>query len=136
MVDPQTMKDRIGALTNFGLKVLFSDAIKRTDKKRAIYSEALELISQAGLSIAGLPVPDEVDVIWPSVLPADETQQVDTLTIELTNGIISKETYRTLRGYDNDKEIDRIEEEKAVNGNVGANILSLMTNNQAFNRGA
>jgi hypothetical protein len=136
MVDPQTMKDRIGALTNFGLKVLYSDAIKRTDKKRAIYGEALELISQAGLSIAGLAVPDEVEVIWPSVLPADETQQVETLTIELTNGIISKETYRTLRGYDNEKEDDRIAEEKAVNGNVGANILSLMTSNQAFNRGA
>jgi hypothetical protein len=116
--------------------VLYSDAIKRTDKKRAIYGEALELISQAGLSIAGLAVPDEVEVIWPSVLPADETQQVETLTIELTNGIISKETYRSLRGYDNDKEDDRIAEEKAVNGNVGANILSLMTSNQAFNRGA
>lgn len=136
MVDPQTMKDRIGALTNFGLKVLFSDAIKRTDKKRAIYEEAFELISQAGLSIAGLPVPEEVEVIWPSVLPADETQQVETLTIELTNGIISKETYRTLRGYDSEKEDDRIAEEKAVGGNIGANIISLMTNNQAFNRGA
>ena len=136
MVDPQTLKDRVGALTNFGLKVLYSDAIKRTDKKRAIYGEAFELISRAGLMMAGLPVPDSVYTIWPSVLPEDDKQLVDTLTIELTNGIISKETYRDLRGYDNDREIERIEDEKAVNGNLGANILSLMTSNQAFNRGA
>lgn len=134
MVDPQTMKDRIGQLTNFGLRVLFSDAIKRTQKKRLLYEEAMEAICQHGLELAGVAPPDAVMTVWPDVLPEDNTV-VDALMQELQNGIISKETYRNIRGYDSDKEEDRLAQERAT-GDVGASILDLISGNRGFNRGA
>jgi hypothetical protein len=136
MVDPQTLKDRVGTLTNFGLRVLYSDAIKRIEKKRLLYGEAFELINQRGLTIAGMTPPEQVETIWPDVLPVDDQIEVATLTQELQAGIISKETYRDRRGIDNEKELDRLASENTNNGNVGASILGLLANNRPFNRGA
>lgn len=133
MVDNSTVKDLVGQLTNFGLRVLFANAIKRTDKKRALYAEGFDQIGRYGLELANRPVPDKVVTIWPDVLPEDD-QYVDTLLQELQGGIISKQTYRTLRGYDHEVEEDRLAQERAT-GDVGASILDLISGNRGFNRG-
>jgi len=135
MIDPQSIKDRVGDLTNFGLRVLYNRAIKKTEKKRLLYQEAFEQIAKRGLAIAGATPPESVSTIWPTVLPEDETVEVQTLTSELQQGIISKETYRERRDYDNDREVDRLQGETNLNGNLGANILGLLSNNRPFNRG-
>jgi hypothetical protein len=134
MVDPQTMKDRVGTLTNFGLRVLFADAIKRTEKKRLLYGEAFEQIAQRGLMLAGQAAPETVATVWPDVLPTDDTVEVTTLGQELEMGIISKETYRTKRGYDNEKEQDLIADE-GTTGDIGTRILEEMNANKPFNKG-
>jgi hypothetical protein len=136
MIDPQSIKDRVGDLTNFGLRVLYNRAIKKTEKKRLLYAEAFEQIAQRGLAIAGATPPESVATIWPAVLPEDDAVEVATLTSELEQGIISRETYRERRDYDNDREVDRLAGEKNLNGNLGANILGLLSNNRPFNRGA
>lgn len=134
MVDPATMKDKVGALTNFGLRVLFSDAIKRTERKQLLYGEAFEEINKRALIISGQAAPDVIKTIWPDVLPEDETTIAGALLQELERGVISMQTYRAIRGYDNNKELERLSEESST-GNVGANILQLINNNRAFNRG-
>lgn len=136
MVDPQTLKDQVGTLTNFGLRVLFSDAIKRIEKKRLLYAEAFEQIAQRGLIIANLTPPDSVLTIWPEVLPEDDTSENQVLSQQLADGIISKETYRDEIGIDNQKELQRLQDEGANNGNVGASILGILSQNRPFNRGA
>lgn len=135
MVDPQTMKDKIGTLTNFGLRVLFADAIKRTERKRLLFEEAFDKINRQALLLAGLTPPDTITVIWPDVLPADDTVQVETLTKELEHGIISKRTYRILRDYDNDSEEERIADESTTSGDLGTSILGLLAKNKPFNTG-
>jgi hypothetical protein len=118
------------------LRVLYNRAIKKTEKKRLLYAEAFEQIAQRGLAIAGATPPESVATIWPAVLPEDDTVEVATLTSELENGIISRETYRERRDYDNDREVDRLAGETNLNGNLGAVILGQLTNNRPFNRGA
>lgn len=135
MIDPQTMKDRIGQLTNFGLRVLFSDALKKTEKKRLLYSEGFEQICKYALALSGRPAPDKVVTIWPDVLPEDEGVVSNVLLQELDHGIISKQTYRAIRGYDEQEELDRLAEETAQNPNIGGSILGLLAGNNAFNRG-
>ena len=135
MVDPQTMKDRVGDLTNFGLRVLFANAIKKTSKKRLLYSEAFELIAKYGLELAGKAVPESVATIWPDALEEDETVEVATLGQEWDRKLISTETYRDRRGYDDEKEQERINNEMGT-GDVGAQILGAMNSNKPFNKGA
>lgn len=135
MVDPQTMKDRVGTLTNFGLRVLFADAIKRTEKKRLLYGEAFEMIAQRGLVLAGQAMPESVATVWPDVLPADDVQEVTMLTQELEAGVISRQTYQERRGYDPEREADRIADEGTTGGDIGATILGALNKNRPFNRG-
>lgn len=134
MVDPATMKDNVGQLTNFGLRVLFADAIKRTEKKQLLYGEAFELINKNALMVAGQAAPDKIETIWPDVLPEDTQEITDALLQELERKVISMQTYRAIRGYDDEQEDDRIAEEGDT-GNVGANVLDLINSNRPFNRG-
>lgn len=136
MIDPQAVKDRVGDLTNFGLRVLYNRAIKKTEKKRLLYAEAFDHIARRGLAVAGVTPPETVVTIWPDVLPADETVEVATLTQELQAGIIGKETYRERRGYDNEREADRLAQEGTAGGDVGAQFLQILNANRPFNRGA
>lgn len=134
MLSPSNIKDMVGQLTNFGLQVLFANAIKRTQKKRTLYSEAYELITRYALELQGETAPETIAVIWPDVLPEDEVAEVEALTQEYDRQLISKQTYRTERGYDHDEEEDRQAEETQA-GDVGAGILDLLGNNRPFNRG-
>lgn len=134
MLPPESIKDTVGQLTNFGLRVLYNRAIKKIEKKRLLYAEAFEQIAIRGLTIAGLTPPDKVVTIWPDVLPEDDTAEVQNLTAELQAGIISKETYRERRNIDNDKELDRLAADGQT-GDVGAAILGMLNTNRPFNRG-
>ncbi len=107
MVDPATIQDKVGQLTNFGLRILFTNAIKRTDKKRLLYQEAFELIFQRALELSGRGVPDSIVTIWPDVLPEDQAT-ISTLMQEWQEGVISLQTYRKLRGYDHEQEEERL----------------------------
>ena len=135
MVDPATIKDKVGALTNFGLRVLFSDAIKRTEGKRLLYGEAFEAINKNALIISGQAAPDVIKTVWPDVLPEDTQEITSALLQELERRVISMQTYRTLRGYDDEQETDRLSQETET-GDIGGAILGLINNNRPFNRGA
>jgi hypothetical protein len=130
MVDPQTVKDTIGALTNFGLRVLYTDAISKTDTKRQLYGEAFETITQRALELAGQSAPGEITVQWPDVLPEDTEQISKSLLAELGAGVIDKQTYREIRGYDHEQIVARLEDEQAGEQNLGQKLLS------AFAKGA
>lgn len=137
MIDPQAIKDRVGQLTNFGLQVLYTDAIKKTGKKRLLYEEGFEMINKRALELAGLPVPASITTVWPDVLPEDQVRQTEVLERELAAGIISKETFRERRGYDNKQEEGRLIEEQENNPNPLAGLLTGQGfNNAGFNRGA
>ncbi len=130
LVDPQTMKDQIGTLTNFGLRVMFADAIGRINKKRRLYGEGLDEIMNRSFILAGKAPPDSITIIWPDVIPEDAKAEMETLTAEFDRGLISKETYRDRRGYNNEMEEDRIADEQQE-----SDLGSLLLQNTRFNRG-
>jgi hypothetical protein len=130
MVDPQTIKDTIGSLTNFGLRTLYTDALHKTQTKRQLYAEAYETITKRAMEMVGRTAPERVATVWPDVLPEDTAEITNGLLKEKEANLISTQTYREVRGYDHELEEKRIEEEKASEENLG----SLMLRN--FERGA
>lgn len=130
LVDPQTMKDQVGQLTNFGLRVLFADAISKIGKKQMLYGEAFEQIIGHAFDLAGFTPPETVTIIWPDVLPEDAEAEMRVLTAEVDRGLISKETYQERRGYNPEQEANRIADEQTT-GDLGTQIL----NSLSFNRG-
>ncbi len=100
MVDPRILKDRVGALTNFGLRVMYLDALKKTETKRAIYSEGLEAVTRRTLELVGIEPPNEIEIIWGDVLPTDEDAHAQTLMAEVAAGLLDKQTFAEEMGRD------------------------------------
>lgn len=123
MVDPATVKDHIGTLTNFGLRVMMHDALAKTADKRELYGEGLERLSKTALLAAGQTPPEEIAVTWPDVLPEDPAE-VQMVMGELQAKIISLQTYREKRNYDHEQETQRIAEEGEGEEDLGSRILA------------
>ena len=128
-VDISSMSDKLGALTNFGLRVLYQDALAKNETKKRLYGDAILELNRRLLLLAGM-VEDEGQIKWADPLPVNEQEEVAGLTFDIQNELVSKETVSGVRGYNYEKESERINEEKAQGDNIGAILL------QNFNRGA
>lgn len=128
-IDTQSLADKLGALTNFGLRVLFMDALAKNHTKRELYGEGLTELNRRALQLAGF-TPEQADpgtITWPDPLPADDSEQVAAMDSEIANEIASRETWRTKRGYDAEVEAERVAAEKKDRANLGSELLGALT---------
>lgn len=128
-VDPTGMKDKVGQLTNFGLRVLYNDTIDKNSTKRDLFGEALLETIHRILALEGAASTDPGKIIWSNPLPSEETEQNQIDGFDLDHGLVSQETIATRRGYDWEREQERIQAERETEDNLGAALL------RAFNRG-
>lgn len=127
-LDVTTLRDRIGQITNFGLKVLASAALHKLGEKRLSYGDAIQRINHALLALGSYPE-FETTLQWHNPLPENDTEEVDRLAKEREIGIVSKQTAAKERNRDWDDERERMAEEDAAGGNIGERLLT------AFERG-
>lgn len=104
-----TVKD-FQRVTNTGIRAVFLDMIAKNQHIRGSYGEAIQRISQRVLALGGF-APIRPDVIWPDPLPTDDTEAVNTIAIERSLNIVSRETASKKRGYDFDEEKQQMGEE-------------------------
>jgi hypothetical protein len=132
--DPHGLKDRIGQITNFGLRILYKDALDKLKTKRRLYGEALLEIVRRLLELGGFP-PDPGKVVWPEVMPIDQVEQVTSDTFELDHNIAARETIQKARGYDPETEDERIEadtiKQNENNANIGSQLLKNFSQGKA-----
>ncbi len=125
-VDISSMSDKLGALTNFGLRVLYADALAKLESKRRLYGAALLEINRRLLILNGMEG-DPGEIVWDDALPTNEVEQINAIRADIEMGLASKQTAAGLRGYDWEKEQERMtgekEAENATNSNVGAGLL-------------
>lgn len=129
VIDIDSMQDKLGALTNFGLKVLYQDNLNLVKTKRELFGDAIEELVIRLQTIANMQ-PVVAECVWPDFLPVNEAEVSAAYQGDLNMGIVSKQTIADKRGYDWEKEQKRINGEKASGDNVGAAIL------RAFENGA
>ncbi len=122
--DPSVFKEKIGNVTNFGLRVLFLDALNKLGQKRQTYGRAFTLLIEKLLELGDFNGLTAVPV-WHDPLPADPRETVETLVMEREIGIVSKETAARERGRDWDQESARIEQEPEID-TVGQNMMKIM----------
>lgn len=128
-VDLDSIADKLGQLTNFGLHVLYEDTITKMETKRELYGELLTEVNRRLLVIGGFANIDAGKVNWPYIIPVDEIEETSSLQQDLNMGIVSKETVAMKRGYDYAVEQEKIAKDKTSEGNIGEALLN------AFNRG-
>jgi len=95
--DPATFKDKIGNVTNFGLRVLFLDALNKLGQKRETYGKTLVTLIER---IFILSDHKDLTVVpkWSEPLPTDPREAVETMMLEIDSGILSRETAARERG--------------------------------------
>jgi hypothetical protein len=132
-VDLSSFSDKLGALTNFGLHVLYQDELSKTNTKRELYGDGLKEINRRLLILANIE-PVECELVWPNPLPGNEVEEQSILMKDQQAGIISQETLYDKRGYkDWEAEKTRIDDEQAANeqaqGDLGTFFLNKFTSN-------
>ena len=132
-IDVSSMADRLGALTNFGLQVLWSDALDKNDTKRQLYGDAIIELNRRLLVLAGYEgsLSNPGALAWGNPMPVNilEELQADNLAIQM--GIVDKETVskRYFVRYGQTYETIQANMAKqgaadnAGNANIGATIL-------------
>ena len=131
-VPPAVIQKLGSGLTNFVMRVIFADALDKTDTKRELYGDALLEINRRLLVLAGYdgPASDPGLIVWGDALPSNPAEQVTQDTFLLNNKLVSKATVAAKYGIDYDAEKELIDAEDASStGNVGAFLL------QNFNKG-
>lgn len=122
-VDIDSLADKLGSLTNFGLRVLYQDALSKLEEKRGLYGEGIVEINRRLLELAGAPDTDGGEVEWPDLLPANESEVAQAIKTDLELGLVSKQTAAGMRGYSWADEEERMAGEKVASDNVGAALL-------------
>ena len=126
-VDIDSMQDKLGSLTNFGLRVLYTDAINKTQAKRLLFGEALLELVRRLLVINEFSATDPGLIVWPDTMPQNEKEEIEYLERDIANELVSRETASTKRGYRYADEKDKItveaQERRLAQSNVGAALL-------------
>jgi hypothetical protein len=122
-VDISSMTDKLGALTNFGLRVLYKDALDKLKSKRELYGWGLSEINRRCLILAGIATDTGGEVVWPEPLPTNLIEQAQALQIEMGLGLVDKQTAATELGYDWEVISERLAEEQQGATNLGDQLL-------------
>lgn len=110
-VDLSSMADKVGALTNFGLRVLYTDMLAKRNTKRAHLGEALVELNRRLLIIGNLNGDEPGEVVWPETMPQNKLELIQAVKEELAAGVVSKQTAAGELGRDWDEEQERIKSE-------------------------
>lgn len=120
------MLDKVGTLTNFGLRVLFKNELAKNSTKQLLYGDLLLNVNNRLLQLSGYSgeQADPGIVIWGDALPVNQMESIQVLTQELNMGLVSKETAAEKQGYDWEAEEERIAADKSSQTNLGAMLLN------------
>jgi len=98
--------DNVGSLSGLALQILYQPIIEKTNTKRLLYGDMLIELNRRLLAIGGYGEDNYTKIIWPDILPADTTQQINEMRFDKEIGA-SDYTLLSKRGYDPELEADR-----------------------------
>ncbi len=104
--------DNLGALTNFGLRVLFADALERTATKRNTYGGLIVRLNRLLCLLGGKGENVTTTLSWDDPLPTNATEQAQEVTQKQSTGLVSDETLTGELGYDYQAEQTRLSAER------------------------
>jgi hypothetical protein len=101
-----------GQLSGIALELLFMPILKKTEKKRCTYGNAIIAVSKALLVLNGFTEDINITLAWQNPLPEDDLPAVQAAVSKLEIGI-SKTTLMRELGYDPDEEAQLTDAEDA-----------------------
>jgi len=130
VIDTSTIQDKLGQITNFGVRMMFSDQIEATQDKRERYGMGIAEAFRRMLVIRGLTVDEPPAAVWDDPLPMNRIELITAAAQEKQLGVVSKQTLSDDLGRNFAVEQERMAEETNTAGEAFGNVLE-----QAAERG-
>jgi hypothetical protein len=124
------MKDRIGQLTNFGLRTLFLDALAKNSTKQLLYGYGLKELIYRSLAILNVPVDAKaINVSFYDPMPENKIETAQEAKTENEAGFISHQTGSEMLGHDWETEQARLaNEKKNSTTDLGTTVMDMLRN--------
>lgn len=106
VVDRASIKDKLGDLTNFAVRMLYGAQHDAAAQKQTLYGRGLARASERALDLLGVEA-GRVEAAWDDLLPQDRAAVVQAVGIEADLGIVSDETLLEELGHDPAQEAER-----------------------------
>lgn len=123
VLDTSSVKDRLGGITNFGVRMLFSDQMELTEDLRMTYGELACELAERLSEIDGTPLTG-LTAKWVDPLPVNRLELVQTAAIEDASGFASKVTLQADLGRDPVTEAKRMEAQQQDDAELMTGILA------------
>jgi hypothetical protein len=127
VVDLATIKDKLGQITNFGVKMIFADMLADLRQKRQLYGTGLQWLMAYGMAIMGKSIPLPT-INWPDPLPKNLTEIAQVAQIEKNIGTASTETLSTELGHDWAVESERLASDQEQSEAATVRMMQQMAN--------
>lgn len=116
VVDLATVKDKLARVTNFGVRMIYSDMLDMIENKRLFYGKGLSDVSHNALVIMGEDTNNinDISVKFVDPLPIDKLENIQALQIEQDVGLLSRQTVAKEAGRDVELELANLEEEQNI----------------------
>jgi hypothetical protein len=133
VVDTAAIKDKLGAVTNFGLRQIYNDQVEMSEDKRKSYGEGMGEALRRMLVMAGYAVEKAPVAVWGEMLPTNRLELLQAAQIEKNLGTTSDETLAQEIGRDYDAEQQKLADEKTSAGAALTDVLSRAGERGMFN---
>lgn len=132
VMDNASVKDKLGQLTNFGVRMLFSDMLEMTDGYREAIEHGIGECLLRMMDINGIPLDYRPDAEWENPLPENKLELLQAAKVEKELGTTSERTLTESIGRDPDVEAQRKADEGTQSVDATVNALEKMGNRGLF----
>lgn len=132
VTDVSSIKDRIGQITNFGVRMLHSDMLEQVEERRDVWGRAIGALALALAKLTGSGIDRAPLVTWPETIPQSRLEVLQAAQLEQALGIVSRETLADDLGRDYPTEKARMDGEKQESDEAIANTLSQVVERGGF----
>lgn len=130
VLDQSSIKDRAGAMTNFGVRMLYINMLQLIAARRKAYGNGFSEALRRAMAMMGIEV--RVWAKYSDPLPVNRTELVQAVSQEAALGITSRRTLASELGRDYMAEQEQINEEAQDAANGGADLIRLLAANGGF----
>lgn len=131
VLDTTSIKDKVGGITNFAVRMLFDDQVEQTEELRKVFGDAAATIVWHLAAIDGVAL-EKPTAMWADPLPVNRLELVQTAALEKTNGFASTVTLQEDLGRDPVLEAERKESEQQDDAELMETMLAKAGERGAF----
>lgn len=127
VVDTSTIQDKLGQITNFGVRMIFSDQIEAAEECTTLAGKGLAETVRRMLAINETLIEEKLSAVWDDPLPVNKLELASAVEKEAKVGVLSDETLVEELGKDPETEAARKKKEKESARDSMVDVLGKMS---------